>query len=62
MSELDLFAELKQVKIQVTPGAAEVLKNSHIPEAMILKEVKNKWKNKSEAIPVKDAINLIHLL
>jgi Fic family protein len=59
MSELDLFAELEQIKIQITPGAAEVLKNSNIPEAMILKEVKRNWKNKSKAITVKDAINLM---
>ena len=59
MSELDLLAELKQIKIQITPGAAEVLKNSNIPDAMILKEVRSKWKNKSETITVKDAINLM---
>jgi hypothetical protein len=59
MSELDLFAELEQIKIQITPGAVEVLKNSNIPEAMILKEIKYSWKNKSKAITVKDAINLM---
>ncbi len=59
MSESNLFKELKQLKIQITPGAAEVLKNSNVPKAMILKEVKKKWIDKSDAITVKDAINLM---
>ena len=59
MSESNLFTELKQLKIQITPGAAEVLKNSNVPKAMILKEVKERWIDKSDAITVKDAINLM---
>ena len=59
MSDSDLFTELTHLKVQITPGAAEVLKNSNVPKAMILKEVKKMWIDKSDAITVKDAINLM---
>ncbi len=59
MSKPDLLSELERLKIQITPGASEVLKNSKVPQAMLVKEIKKRWKQNSSALTVKDAINLM---
>ncbi len=59
MSKPDLLSELEQLKIQITPGATEVLKNSNVPHAMLIEEIKRHWKKDSSALTVKDAIDLM---
>jgi Fic family protein len=59
MPQLELFQELDRINIQITPGATEILKNSNVPLSMLLQEIKKKWKGKTQAITVKDAIEIM---
>ncbi|PWI47544.1 hypothetical protein CEE45_11480 [Candidatus Heimdallarchaeota archaeon B3_Heim] len=59
MSEPDLSVELESLKIQITPGATEVLLNSNVPQAMLVKEIKKRWEKDTTALTVKDAIDLM---
>ena len=58
MSNPDLSVELERMKIQITPGATEVLLNSNVPQAMLVKEIKKRWEKDTTALTVKDAIDL----
>ncbi|MHA1975503.1 MAG: hypothetical protein ACW98F_02845 [Candidatus Hodarchaeales archaeon] len=59
MSKPDLASKLRHMKIQITPGANEVLMNSNVPQAMLVKEIKKRWKIDPSALTVKDAIDLM---
>ncbi|MHA2289014.1 MAG: hypothetical protein ACXABG_09525 [Promethearchaeota archaeon] len=59
MSKPDLSSELESLKIQITPGAAEVLMNSNVPHAMLIKEIRKRWENDTSTLTVKDAIDLM---
>ncbi len=59
MSKPDLSKELERLKIQITPSAAEVLMNSKVPYAMLVKEIKKRWEKDTSALTVKDAIDLM---
>ncbi|MHA1993074.1 MAG: hypothetical protein ACW97Z_00870 [Candidatus Hodarchaeales archaeon] len=59
MSKPDLSKELERLKIQITPSAAEVLMNSKVPHAMLVKEIKKRWEKDTSALTVKDAIDLM---
>ena len=59
MPTKSLLNQLKATKIQITPGAIEILKNSKIPTSMIVNDLTKKWKNRTKPITVKDAIDLM---
>ena len=59
MSKPDLVSTLEGLKIQITPGATEVLMNSKVPHSMLVKEIKKRWQEDHSALTVKDAIDLM---
>ena len=59
MSRKNLLSQLEKAKIQITPGAIEILKNSNVPMSMLLKDLTRICKGRSKPITVKDAINLM---
>ncbi|MFW9904626.1 MAG: hypothetical protein ACFFFH_09860 [Candidatus Thorarchaeota archaeon] len=59
MSETDLLDKLKAIDFQITPGALEVIKNSHMQINDLLTGIETSWKSKEKIITVKEAINLI---
>ncbi|MCK4849014.1 MAG: hypothetical protein KAT16_08325 [Candidatus Heimdallarchaeota archaeon] len=59
MSRKNLLSQLESAKIQVTPGAIEILKNSNVPTSMLIKDLAKIWKGRTKPVTVKDAINLM---
>jgi hypothetical protein len=59
MSRKNLVGQLESAKIQITPGAIEVLKNSNVPTDMIIKDLTKVWKGRTTPISVKDAVELM---
>ncbi|UCE13806.1 MAG: hypothetical protein JSV04_01200 [Candidatus Heimdallarchaeota archaeon] len=57
MYESDLLDKLKATEYAFSPGALEVLKNSHIPIDDLLPAIKRFWKG--EEIKIKEAINIM---
>ncbi|UCG90159.1 MAG: hypothetical protein JSU57_00090 [Candidatus Heimdallarchaeota archaeon] len=59
MSESELLDKLKAMDFQITPGALEVIKNSHMQISDLLTGIEHSWKSDQKIITVKEAINLI---
>ncbi len=60
MPESDLLSRLEQIGFQITPGALQVLENSHITPKEIIEDIKEHWTpNKARIITVKEAINFM---
>ncbi|MHA1207387.1 MAG: hypothetical protein ACTSSO_07460 [Candidatus Hodarchaeales archaeon] len=59
MSKKNLLSQLENAKIQITPGAIEILNNSNIPTSMLYKDITQIWKGRTKPITVKDAIDLM---
>ena len=59
MSRKKLLSQLENAKIQITPGAIEILNNSNIPTSMLYKDITQIWKGRTKHITVKDAIDLM---
>ena len=59
MSESDFLDKLKAIDFQITPGALEVIKNSHVQINDLLTGIEISWKREEKIITVKEAINLI---
>jgi hypothetical protein len=59
MSRKNLLSQLENAKIQITPGAIEILNNSNIPTSMLYKDITQIWKGRTKPITVKDAIDLM---
>ncbi|MHA2243550.1 MAG: hypothetical protein ACXADY_01140 [Candidatus Hodarchaeales archaeon] len=59
MSESNFLAKLKDLNFQITPGALEVIKNSHLQINDLLTGIESSWKSKEKIITVKEAIDLI---
>ena len=59
MSNKKLLSQLESAKIQITPGAIEILNNSNIPTSMLYKDLNQIWKGRTKPISVKDAIDLM---
>ena len=59
MSRKNLLTQLENAKIQITPGALEILKNSNVPTSMLFKDLTQIWKDRNKPITVKDAIDLM---
>jgi len=59
MPKKNLSGQLKNVKIQITPGAIEILNNSNVPTSMIIQDITKIWKDRTKPVTVKDAIDLM---
>ncbi|MFX0084978.1 MAG: hypothetical protein ACFFAU_04825 [Candidatus Hodarchaeota archaeon] len=59
MSENDLLSKLKANNFQVTPGALEVFKNSHIPVNDLVNDIVLSWGDDEKIITTKKAIKVM---
>ena len=59
MSESNFLAKLKALDFQITPGALEVIKNSHVPFGDLIADIQKFWEGEEKIITVKEAINLM---
>ncbi len=59
MPRKNLLSKLESAKIQITPGAIEILENSNVPTSMLFKDLTQIWKGRTKPITVKDAIDLM---
>jgi len=59
MSKNNLVSQLENAKIQITPGAIEILKNSNVPVSMLFEDLTQIWKGRDKPITIKDAIDLM---
>ncbi len=59
MSESNFLAKLKALDFRITPGALEVMKNSHVPLGDLIADIQKFWEEEERIITVKKAINLM---
>ena len=60
MLESDLLSRLEQLDFKITPGALQVLENSHITPEEIIEDIREHWNpEKEKIITVKEAINFM---
>lgn len=59
MSEKDLLKKLEANDFQVTPGALEVLKNSHISVNELVNDITQSWTNEERIITTKRAVKIM---
>lgn len=59
MSESNFLAKLKELNFQITPGALEVIKTSHMPFSDLIANIQDSWEGEERIITVKEAINLM---
>ncbi len=59
MSEKELLKKLKANNFQVTPGAFEVLKNSHIPVNELVNDITLSWAAEERVITTKRAVKVM---
>jgi hypothetical protein len=59
MAESELLSKLKANNFKVTPGAMEVLKNSHIPVNDLVNDIAISWGDEERIITTKKAIRVM---
>lgn len=59
MSEKDLLKKLEANNFQVTPGALEVFKNSHIPVNELVNDITLSWTTEERVITTKRAVKVM---